>query len=175
MYVITDLAEVRRLAESKADENKDFRRHLAAHHYPEEPFHILATEIQNEMDCMQCANCCRQMVVSASEAAVEAIAAHLNIPPEAVIRLYTVPDPKAPGKRLLRQVDDACIFLDGNLCMIYEARPKACRNFPHVAAHLHTLGSRFSSLCRNAWLCPIIYNAIESYKHLVGYTSRGRT
>ncbi|MCZ2150587.1 MAG: YkgJ family cysteine cluster protein [Bryobacterales bacterium] len=173
--MITGLAEVRRLAESKAEENRDFRRRLAAHHYPEEPFHILAAEIQSEMDCTQCANCCRQMVVSASDAAVEAIADHLNIPPEEVIRLYTMPDPKAPGNRLLRQADDACIFLDGNLCMIYEVRPKACRDFPHVAAHPRTLGSRFSSLCRNAWLCPIIYNAIEGYKRLAGYTSRGRT
>lgn len=173
--MITSLAEVRRLAESKADENRNFRRYLTAHHFPEEPFHILAAEIESGIDCTECANCCRQLVVSVSEAAVEEIAAFLDITPEEVVRLYTAPDAAVPGNRLLRQENDACVFLDGNLCMIYEARPKACRDFPHVTAHSRTLGSRFSSLCRNAWLCPIIYNAIEGYKHLTGYTSRGRT
>ena len=57
--------------------------------------------------------------------------------------------------------------------MIYAARPAACRDFPHLAPCTHSLGGRLSSLCRNAWFCPIIYNALESYKHLVGYHSAG--
>jgi Fe-S-cluster containining protein len=64
---------------------------------------------------------------------------------------------------------DGCIFLDGNLCMIYEARPKTCRDFPHVAVGTHSLGGRPSSLRRWAALCPIIFNALESYKHLTGF------
>jgi Fe-S-cluster containining protein len=55
--------------------------------------------------------------------------------------------------------------------MIYEARPKTCRNFPHVAVGTPSLGGRPSSLARWAALCPIIYNALESYKHLTGYHS----
>jgi hypothetical protein len=53
--------------------------------------------------------------------------------------------------------------------MIYPVRPNPCREFPHVAVGTHTLGSRASSLGRWAALCPIIYNAMESYKHLTGY------
>jgi Fe-S-cluster containining protein len=53
--------------------------------------------------------------------------------------------------------------------MIYKARPKACRDFPHVAVGKHSLGSRQSSLARWAPLCPIIFNALEEYKHLTGY------
>jgi Fe-S-cluster containining protein len=66
---------------------------------------------------------------------------------------------------------EECVFLDGNLCMIYESRPKTCRNFPHVALGTHLLGGRPSSLARWAALCPIIYNALERYKHLTGYHS----
>jgi len=53
-----------------------------------------------------------------------------------------------------------------------EARPKTCRDFPHVAIGTHSLGSRPSSHGRWAALCPIIFNALESYKHLTGYHSR---
>jgi hypothetical protein len=53
--------------------------------------------------------------------------------------------------------------------MIYEVRPKTCRDFPHVSIGAHSLGSRPSSLARWAALCPIIFNALESYKHLTGY------
>jgi hypothetical protein len=53
--------------------------------------------------------------------------------------------------------------------MIHEARPKACRDFPHVSIGKCSLGSRQSLLARWAPLCPIIFNALEAYKHLTGY------
>ena len=89
--------------------------------------------------------------------------------PEAVARLYTAPDPDAPALRILLNSEKRCVFLRGNHCKIYEARPKTCRDFPHVAVGKHSLGSRQSSLARWAPLCPIIFNALEEYKHLTGY------
>ena len=52
---------------------------------------------------------------------------------------------------------------------------EACRNFPYVGGGSHSLWGRPSSLDRWAPLCPIIYNALESYKHLTGYHSHPRT
>jgi uncharacterized protein len=167
--VVTDLVEIRRLGESKAAENLAFRRYLSAHHYRAEPFRILAAETQRQMDCTTCANCCRHSVVTVSSSEIEAIARHLRCEIKEVITQYTVPDPEASATRILRSTKDGCVFLDGNLCMIYEARPKACRDFPHVALDRRSLGGRFSSLGRWASLCPIVYNALESYKQLVGY------
>ena len=77
--------------------------------------------------------------------------------------------PRHSRSRILLNSREGCVFLDGNLCMIYEARPKTCRTFPFVAVGNHSLGGRPSSLARWAALCPIIYNALESYKHLTGY------
>jgi Fe-S-cluster containining protein len=71
--------------------------------------------------------------------------------------------------RHLRNSEEECVFLDGNLCMIYEVRPKTCRDFPHVAIGAHSLGGRQSSHARWAALRPITFNALESYKHLTGY------
>ena len=167
--MVTDLVEIRRLAESKQVENLDFRRYVRASHHPFEPFQALASEMRKHIDCTTCANCCRHTLVGVDRAEIGAIACHLAIEAADVIRLYTSPDPGVPGARVLVNKNDACTFLGGSLCMIYTARPAACRNFPHLAPCTPSLGGRMSSLCRNAWFCPIIYNALESYKHLVGY------
>jgi uncharacterized protein len=168
--VATDLVEVFRLGTAKAEENLNFRRYLSAHHYADKPFQILASEVQRHVDCTACANCCRHSVVSVNKPEIENIALHLGTTPETVVRLYTVPDPEAPASRqTLLNSGEGCVFLDGNLCMIYEARPKDCRNFPPVAVGTHSLGGRPSSLARWAALCPIIFNALERYKHITGY------
>jgi uncharacterized protein len=168
-HVLTDLVEIRRLGTSQETENQDFRRYLSAHHHPVEPFQILATEIQRQVDCTACANCCRYSTVIVGQSEIETIARHLRYETEQVRRQYTIADPEGLATRVLKSTPQGCIFLDGNLCTIYEARPKACRDFPHIALGTRSLGGRFSSLCRWYSLCPIIYNALESYKRLVGY------
>jgi Fe-S-cluster containining protein len=169
--VVTDLAEIRRLATCKETENLDFRRYLKAHSCPEEPFHVLASEIEKQIDCRQCANCCRHTVVTVTEADIGAIAGYLKMPVREVVRLYTTTGPSGPSERILNHTGEACTFLDGNLCMIYEARPRVCRDFPHASLRARSLGGRMESLCRRASICPIAFNAIERYKQLIGYRS----
>ncbi|HTS62434.1 MAG TPA: YkgJ family cysteine cluster protein [Candidatus Acidoferrales bacterium] len=163
------MAEVFRLGTSKVKENLAFRRYLSAHHHVDTEFHILASEVQQHMDCTACANCCRYSVVSVDQAEIEKIARHLGTTPAEVVRLYTLPDPDSRASRTLLNSKQGCVFLDGTLCTIYEARPKICRDFPHVAIGAHSLGSRLSSHARWAAHCPIIFNALEMYKHLTGY------
>jgi Fe-S-cluster containining protein len=167
--VVTDLVQIRQSGTALNAENQHFRRYVAAHHLAIEPFQILATQIQQQIDCRNCANCCRYSIVAAGESDIERVAAYLGVDAEEVRHLYTDQDPDTPNGRILRSNPDGCVFLDGNLCVVYEARPKACRDFPHVTPGARSLGGRFSSLCRWAALCPIIYNALEGYKHLVGY------
>lgn len=171
MDVVTDLAEVFRLGTAKARENLDFRRYLSAHHFDDKPFQILASEVQDHIDCTACANCCRYSIVSVNKTEIENIAQYLGISKDEVVRLYTDPDPDASALRTLRSSKEGCTFLDHNCCLIYDARPRVCRDFPHVAVGAHSLGSRPSSHDHWAALCPIIFNAIELYKHLTGFHS----
>jgi Fe-S-cluster containining protein len=166
--MLTGLVQIRRLGEAKTAENLHFRRYVSARRLPLDRFRSLAADISRDIDCTQCANCCRNGLVAVSRAEMEEIAAYLQIEPAEVNRLYTTPDPDGRG-RVLLSVRDGCVFLDGNLCMIYAARPRACRDFPHVASAKRSLGSRMASLCGWAPLCPIVYNSLEAYKRLIGY------
>lgn len=170
--VVTDLVEIRRLGDIQKAENLEFRRYLTAHHHPVEEFQRLAEEIQHQIDCTACANCCRYSVVSVGHAEIEALSNHLHVHPDQVVERYTDPDPDAPARRILKSGKDGCVFLKGTLCAVYAARPKACRDFPHVSLGTHSLGSRVSSLCRWTSLCPILYNALETYKHRLGFHPR---
>jgi Fe-S-cluster containining protein len=167
--VVTDLDEVFRLGTVKAEENLAFRRYLAAHRIGDTPFQQIAADVQTRIDCTACANCCRYSVVSVDSEDIANVAAHLGATPGGVAHRFTAPDPEEPGLRVLRNAGSGCVFLKDNLCGIYQARPKACRDFPHVAVGGHSLGGRPSSHARWAALCPIIYNALESYKHVTGY------
>ncbi|MBI5283189.1 MAG: YkgJ family cysteine cluster protein [Candidatus Solibacter usitatus] len=166
--MLTDLVQIRRLAEANEDEYVAFRRHLSAHHPPPHLLHLIAALVQREIDCTACANCCRQTRVEVKPEEVQAIAAHLNSRLEDVLHLYTEDDP-VEHKLLLRHSAGQCVFLDGNLCMIYEARPRSCREFPHLTLDHESLGSRLSSVCRNAWLCPIVFNTLELFKRELGF------
>lgn len=173
--MVTDLAEVFRLGTEKAEENLAFRRYLASHRYPEMPFQILASEIQQQIDCTACANCCKYSIVEVTAADIDQIARHLDVRAKSVTELYTVAAEEGGGRRILKSTEQGCIFLDGALCLIYDARPSPCREFPHVAVGSHTLGGRHSSHGRWAALCPIIYNALEAYKKATDYPSHSAT
>jgi Fe-S-cluster containining protein len=99
--------------------------------------------------------------VNVSSDEVGAISRYLAISPEQAAKEYTVADPE-DGGRILRHTQDGCVFLDGNFYLVYDARPRACREFPYLAETGRSLGGRMSSVCKRAWFCPIVYNALEN-------------
>ena len=166
--MVTDLVQIRRLTERDEKENLRFRRFLKAHHFPDRVFHRIAQEVERQIDCKACANCCRETRVTVSPADIAAVAGLLDMSPEQAVNEYTVPDSPG-GERTLRQIGEECVFLRGNLCMIYEARPRACREFPYLVSEQRSLGGRMASVCRHASICPIVYNTLEACKHVAGY------
>jgi hypothetical protein len=169
--VVTERAELVRLAGEKEAENLEFRRYLKAHPALETLFGETALAVEAQIDCTQCAACCRETKVNVNAGEIEAIARHLGSEVAQVIHEYTELDP-VDHERMLRQPDGGCVFLDGKLCMVYEARPRACRDFPYLGVHECSLGSRMASIWSHAWFCPIVYNSIEAHKKRVGFTKR---
>jgi Fe-S-cluster containining protein len=158
--MITDLVQIRMLGEKKRDENTRFRKSMKSH--SDRILRRIAQDIEEQIDCTACANCCKVASVRVSERDVERLARHLRIPAGRVLADYTV-ETAAEG-RILRRDPAGCVFLSGNECGIYEARPDICQRFPHLVRGQGSIASRMWEFVDRACYCPIVYNSLEAFK-----------
>jgi uncharacterized protein len=110
-------------------------------------------------NCLQCANCCKTTGPLFTSADIERIAKYLKLKPQLFIHQYLRVD--EDNDYVLQNVP--CTFLDSeNYCMIYDVRPKACREFPH------TDRKKFYQITditlKNIPICPAAYNIVEEMK-----------
>lgn len=164
--MITDLVQIRQLGEKKVAENEKFRRHLKRHNFPELRFRRIAEEIESEIDCRSCANCCKVAETDVTERDIARLSRYLGLSPKAFVEQYTTASAFEQKEPILRRRDSGCIFLDGNDCTIYEARPDTCRDFPHLMRGAGSFESRMWQMPDRATYCPIVYNSLERFKEL---------
>ena len=159
--MITDLVQIRMLGEKKRDENTRFRKAMKSH--SDRILRRIAQDIEEQIDCTACANCCKFATVRLSERDVERLARHLRIPAARFLADYTV-ESAAEGRILRRDPAAGCVFLSGNECSIYEARPDICQRFPHLVRGQGSIASRMWEFVDRACYCPIVYNSLEAFK-----------
>jgi hypothetical protein len=165
--VITDLVQIRRLGEKKRDENLRFRRHIKSHVFVERQFRRAAEEIQDQIDCRACAECCRVTEVEITERDVAKLARFFGQSEKDFIAEHT--QTGEDGELILRRNDKGCEFLDGNDCTVYEARPANCGRFPHLVRGAGSIQSRMWQFVDRATYCPIVYNWMEVVKGLTNF------
>ncbi len=78
--MITDLVQIRRLGEQKKEENSRFRRHLKTYRHVERRLKKIAQDVEEEINCLECGNCCRVATAKVLDRDVERLAKHLRIP-----------------------------------------------------------------------------------------------
>jgi Fe-S-cluster containining protein len=165
--MITDLVQIKTLGEKKADENLRFRRFMKSHSHHDNSDRILrriAQGIEEQIDCTACANCCRVATTTLSDRDVSRLSRHLRVTPAQFTADYTSLDPE-DGARILKWTEGAgCVFLDGNLCTVYEARPDICQRYPHLVRGNGSIDSRMWAMIERASACPIVYNSLEAFK-----------
>ena len=161
--MITDLVQIRLLGEQKTPENERFRRFLKSHHHSDLNLRRIAENIQDQIDCTECANCCKVATTALSERDVARLARYLRIPPSRFLGEYTV-ETQEEGRILRRIAGQGCVFLDGNLCSVYDARPDICQRYPHLVRGNGSIASRMWSFVGRASYCPIVYNSLEAFK-----------
>jgi uncharacterized protein len=166
--MLTDLVQIRRIGEKKREENERFRKHLKRHAFVERKFRHIALDVESEIDCTVCANCCKEATVKLAERDIEKLAKFLRIKSAEFKRDYT--ELSEEEGVILKRTEAGCIFLDGNLCSIYEARPHNCENFPHLVRGEGSLVSRMWEMKDRACYCPIVYNTLEAFKAEVKFT-----
>lgn len=164
--MVTDLVQIKRLGESKRAENERLRKHLKRHSFAERRIRRLAQDIEEAMDCITCANCCKVATVRLNERDIVRLAKHLRITPSAFVRDYT----ETTGEgTILRRTEAGCVFLDGNTCMVYEVRPGNCEDFPHTVRGDGSFLSRMWDFADRACYCPIVYETMEAIKKETGF------
>ena len=166
--MITDLVQIRLLGEKKRHENERFRRHMKAHDHSDRVLRRIAEGIEEQIDCTQCANCCKVATAKVTGRDVARLARHLRITPAQFAAAYTMPS-QEEGAILRRTDEHGCIFLEGRACTVYEARPESCRHFPHVVRGAGSITSRMWQFADRACYCPIVYNALEGFKDQLGF------
>jgi Fe-S-cluster containining protein len=164
--VVSDLVQIKRLGEKAIPENERFRRHLKRHNFPELRFRRISEEIEDQIDCRACANCCKVAETDITERDVDRLARYLRITPRQFVEQYTTSSAFEKDETILRRRETGCIFLDGNDCTIYDARPDTCRDFPHLMRGAGSFESRMWQMPDRATYCPIVYNALEAFKTL---------
>lgn len=169
--MITDLVQIRTLGEKKRDENLRFRRHMKSHDHSDRILRRIAEGIEEQIDCLQCANCCRVATAKVTERDVERLAKFLRMKPEQFVRQYVV-ESEEEGYILKRDERTGCVFLSGNECTVYEARPESCQRFPHLVRGSGSIVSRMWEFVDRACYCPIVYNSLEAFKDELGFRKK---
>ena len=77
--MLTDLVQIRRFGEQKRAENERFRKHLKRHAFAERRIRKITENVEEDIDCLACANCCRVATVRLSERDVVRLAKHSTL------------------------------------------------------------------------------------------------
>ncbi len=155
------------MGEKKLIENQRFRLHLKRHSFVERKLKKIAQQVEENIDCKQCANCCRVATTEVVERDIERLAKFIGMKPIEVLRTYT--EVSEDEGRILKRTDAGCVFLEGNLCTVYEGRPGTCQDFPHLVHGAGSFVSRMWKMADRACFCPIVYNSLEEMKKEVGF------
>ena len=161
--MITDLVQIRMLGEKKRTENFKFRQFMKSRDHSDRILRRIAEGIQDQIDCTQCAECCRVATATLSERDVERLAKYFRIGREQFLAEYTAQS-EEEGLILQRTEEAGCVFLDGNTCTVYDARPETCQRFPHLVRGSGSIASRMWEFVDRACYCPIVYNSLEAFK-----------
>ena len=116
-------------------------------------------EVFQEIDCVQCANCCKTLGPDFTEQDITRIAKHFRMKLPAFEEMYLHVD--EDGDKVFKSMP--CPFLGpDNLCDIYDVRPKACAAFPHTDRKKIYQINHLT--IKNTLFCPAAYLFVEKLK-----------
>jgi len=108
------------------------------------------------VDCLQCANCCKNYSPRFKTPDIKRISKHLRLKESVFIDTYLQLDNE--GDYVLKT--KPCAFLGANnYCSIYEVRPSDCQRFPYTDEDV--LLKRPQLTLKNSSFCPITFLVME--------------
>lgn len=119
----------------------------------------LHEKVFEKIDCLDCAKCCKTLGPGVKDTDIARLAKHLKMRPADVVATYFKTD--SDGDYIFKSMP--CPFLmSDNYCMVYESRPRACREYPHTDRRKF---SQLTAITReNVKVCPAVYYIIKDLK-----------
>jgi len=156
----TNLSVIAEQAVLKEEENDHFL--LSLKHQDgavlDNKVHAINKRVSEAIDCTQCGNCCRTLVINVTPEEIGGLAEYLQQPSEQVKEKYI--EESQQGQCFINSIP--CAFFADKKCTIYAHRFTECRDFPHL--HKNGFRERLLGTLMHYGSCPIIYNVIEELK-----------
>lgn len=164
-----DLDSYKKLALQKQKDHKKFLDGLKKKPPKNLDYLVLETHEQTfeEIDCLQCANCCKTTGPLYTEKDIERISKHLLMKPADFESKFLRID--EDNDKVLQNLP--CFFLNNdNTCSIYEVRPKACREYPHTdRKKIYQINNL---TIKNTLICPATYVFVEKLRKILENNSK---
>ena len=109
-----------------------------------------------QVDCLKCANCCKNYSPRFKTPDIKRISKHLRLRESVFIETYLKVDEE--GDYVVKSLP--CPFLgEDNFCSIYDQRPSDCQRFPYTDEDVFI--KRTALTQKNSTFCPITYFVLE--------------
>jgi len=157
------IAEIKTLAFKNKKENATFFRQVAAKPpgRVDEAFQTLHEEVFAEVNCLDCANCCKSLGPKLNAADIRRISGVLRIKASEFEEKYLRMD---EDDDFVFRIMPCAFLAEDNSCKIYEDRPRACREYPHTDRRkMHQV---LDITLKNMSICPAVSEIVERLKKI---------
>ncbi|MEN8138130.1 MAG: YkgJ family cysteine cluster protein [Bacteroidota bacterium] len=158
------LEELPKRAKDKHNENKKYFQKLRKK--KPKQLDLVMQDIHDEVfeyiDCLSCANCCKTTGPLLKDKDIERLSKFMKMKSTAFIDQYLRID--EDNDYVFKEMP--CPFLAAdNYCLVYEARPKACREYPHLdRKKIFQIGNL---TVKNTEICPAVFDGVELLKEKI--------
>ncbi|MFW6372009.1 MAG: YkgJ family cysteine cluster protein [Bacteroidota bacterium] len=126
----------------------------------DDAFHRLHDEVFREIDCLDCANCCSSISPTLYHKDTDRLASALRMKPGNFHETYLRTDEE---NDFVFQQTPCPLLMPDNYCMVYENRPKACREYPHTdRKRMHQI---LALTAKNTAVCPAVYLIVKDFRN----------
>ncbi len=120
-------------------------------------------KVFSEIDCLECAGCCKSMGPRLNKTDIERLANSLKLKSSVFFEKYINID--EDNDFVFKSMP--CPFLDkDNYCIVYLDRPKACKEYPHT--NRKNMKGILSLCIKNTEICPAVYKIFIKLEEYFG-------
>ena len=128
----------------------------------DEAVHHLHDQVFEEVNCLECANCCKTTSPIFYNRDIERLSKHFRIRPSDFIEKYLRID---EDKDYVLKSSPCPFLLPDNYCAVYEDRPNACREYPHT--NRKKIAQILDLTFKNTLVCPAVFEITKRLKKII--------